>query len=191
VRNSGSSIDPGAMNSRPIGSPHVLGDLRDESGVGLGRQGDVMVGSADTPGVGVDDDQAVHTVGVGRREQDRQGSTVGCGDHRRPFDPCSIHHGLEVVFALLDPRKVGGGDAIRQAHSALVEHREPAERCEPLVEVCELGVLPSVLEVGSESGDHHEVDRAVAHHLICDADASTVGVARFRDRGMGMDVVIG
>src|SRR5439155_4405726 len=66
--------------------------------------------------------------------------------------------------------QVCGGHAIGEAGSSLVELNEPGERGQPVEGSGLVRLLPPRFEVRYPTGNDHNVARALAHHLVGDAD---------------------
>jgi hypothetical protein len=68
------------------------------------------------------------------------------------------------------------GDAVRQSGAAVVEANEPGERRGTTEHVGVVRLFPLTLDVGDEAWDDDEVERAVAHNLICNVNVTALGV---------------
>ncbi len=150
---------------------HELGKVVEH----LDRNPDVVARGLREPGVGAVRGEGGHPLGVGGGEELAHRAALGDAEQCRSLAPRGVHHGTQVVHALLE-----GGRAARavgEALAALVVAHEPGERLHPLGEVCGARVLPHHLLVGDESGHEHEVERTVARDLVGQAHVAVAGVA--------------
>ena len=74
----------------------------------------------------------------------------------------------------------GLGDRVGHARAALVEHDQPRERRQPAQEMGQPRLLPGHLHMRDEARHQDQVDRAVADHLVGDADRTALRVLRLR-----------
>jgi hypothetical protein len=81
-----------------------------------------------------------------------------------------------------------GVDAIAQSGPTLVEQNEPRERRQPMEKMTVAGILPMNLEIGDEAWHEHEVEWAMAHDLLCDADLAARGVSRLGRFQLGYQI---
>jgi hypothetical protein len=135
--------------------------------------------------VAADHDQRVGALGVRRREQRAERTTLGNADQGRAFRPGRLHHGAHVVQPLLECRQLGHRHGIRQSRAALVEQDEAPERGQPRQEPRERRLVPEVLEVGDPAHHEDQIDRARSDHLVGDVDAAALRVLDARRRGAG------
>lgn len=71
-------------------------------------------------------------------------------------------------------------DAVGRAGAALVEADQPCERPDALEEGCAPGNRRLDLEMGDESGHEHDVEWAIAAHLVRDVHIAAFRVTRVR-----------
>jgi hypothetical protein len=65
----------------------------------------------------------------------------------------SVHYGEDILGPLLDRRQIGGRNGIGEAHTALVEDKEPAERRQAPEEVGDQRFLPLRFHMGVPTRD--------------------------------------
>ena len=115
---------------------------------------------------------------VARREEHAERAAFRVAEERRRLASGRVHDGAHVVHARLE---VGEADApVGEPRPPLVEADQPGERPEALEEVSVRRALPVDLEVGEEALHEHEVERAVARHLVGDVDVPAARVPDLR-----------
>ena len=119
-----------------------------------------------------------HAIRVCGREAHAHRAALGDTEEVRPLDAARIHHGPDVVHPLGE-RDIAC-DRIGQAGAALVEHREPRERGEPMQVSREIGPLPGGFDVRDEAGNRHEIRRPLTDHLEGDVESGALRVPRLR-----------
>ena len=95
-------------------------------------------------------------------------------EHRRLFGPGGIENRDDVVHLLLERRRARHG--VRQPRPPAVEHDQSRERREPLEVPRDPRLLPVHLDLRHPARDVHEVDRAVADHLVGDVEVAAASV---------------
>jgi hypothetical protein len=115
-----------------------------------------------------------HPLWIRGREEGGQRRPLRTAEDGRPFDALRIHHCAGVVDPLFDRRRLG--DGVGEAGAALVEDQHPSESREPAHELAVSRVLPCDIEVGEDARDVDQVDRAVADHLVGDAELPALRV---------------
>src|SRR5262249_36667383 len=117
------------------------------------------------------EDERAGALGMGRREQDREGSPLGLAHDRRALAPDRVQDSADVVHALLEGGRAGY--PVGHPHPALVEEHEAGELTETLAVLPELRKLGMDLEVRVGALHVSEVDRPVAHDAVGDIDVAT------------------
>jgi len=91
-----------------------------------------------------------------------------------------IHHGNEVVHLDLERRDVTGGEPVGASPPPAVGVDHAREFPESAQESREVRTLPVHVDVGGVPLAVHEIDRAVAEHLISERDVAVPGVLGLR-----------
>ncbi len=165
--NSGLPTWLGANTDTSVPSPQLLSIASSISS--RARPTSVCAPSAATPR----EHQRGHLVGIGGGEQRRQ-PQVRAADHRHPLGADRLQHGPQIVDLLLERRRLGHG--VRQAGAAPVEHDQPGELRHRAEGARRPRLLPHQLQVRGGAGDHDQVARAVAQHLVGDAGIAAARV---------------
>ena len=126
-------------------------------GVVLGApQGDLAV-----------DEQRRRALGVGRREDDRQGrATISPAVEGCPLHPGGVHDRADVVHAHADVERPT--DPVREARATLVEVDDAQVARQAMHETGEAGLLPVDLHVRDPGVDDDEGERPRAEVLVGD-----------------------
>jgi hypothetical protein len=104
------------------------------------------------------DDQRLDQFRVGGREERGQRPSFRRPQQRRPAGSNRLHHGADVVHALLGRRRTP--DAIRKPGATLVEHHHPGERRQALERAGEGRQLPVMLDLVPEGAQQHQIEAA-------------------------------
>ena len=145
-----------------------------------GRCPGIVVVRVDPLGVRPVEDEGGGPVRVRGGEQDRHGTALRIAEEGGSLAAGGVHDGADVVHAGLEVGQPAR--SVREPGAPLVEPDQAGERAEPVEEVGRPRFLPIDLQVGDESGNQYQVDRAAAGHLVCDVDPGAPGVA---DLGVG------
>ena len=126
------------------------------------------------------EDERARPLGVRGGEEDAHRPALREAEQRRPLAAGGVHHRPNVVHARLEvgqsARPVGQpvprlSKRIRRENDASRSRKCAMRR-----------VLPVELEVGDEPGHEHEVERALADHLVGDVDVAALRVASSQAR---------
>jgi hypothetical protein len=133
----------------------------------LGAQPDrIVVLVAQLSGERPVQDQRPGALRIGRRELDRDETPGGHSEDRRLLGSDRVEHDPRVFHPLFD---VDVNGPVREAHPALVEEDQAAERGQPAHQASR-PCRPPRVEVGDVPGHDDEVERPVAHHLVGEVD---------------------
>jgi hypothetical protein len=119
------------------------------------------------------------SIRMARGEEDVHRAAFRQAEQRRALAADGVHHGPDVVHALLERRRSIVRQRIGQAGPAFVDEDEPREAREPPKKARERRHFPRRLDVAHPTGDEHEIG-PVADHLICDVVRAVPGIARLR-----------
>jgi len=131
------------------------------------------VGRPHRPDVGRVQDEGTGALGCRGREQQGRRSTACASEHGRGLGAGGVHDRPDVVHLELDHGRFG--TPVRQPDAPHVEQDQAGERGQAAEVARPPGFLPHHVEVRPDARGVHEVDRAVAHHLVGDVH---VAVAR-------------
>ena len=118
---------------------------------------------------------------IGGGEQDAHRPALREPEQRGALGAGGVHHGADVVHALLERRR--SGDRVGEPGAALVEQDQPRERGELVEEPGDARVGPLQVQVRDEARHEHEVERPVADDLISDVDVAALRVVGLRRHG--------
>jgi hypothetical protein len=124
-----------------------------------------------------DEQQSLRAFGIRRREENRQWAPLGHADQSGALGADRVHDGTNVVHPLLER---ADRNVVGEAHSALVEHDQPRERGEAVVEAPDAGLFAKHLQVREGAVDEDDVERALANGVVGDVDVTASRVTDLR-----------
>jgi hypothetical protein len=101
---------------------------------------------------------------VGGGQQQGQPAAGVAAEERGPLGPGGVEDAADVVHLVVEG--VPGRPPVRQAVAETVEQDQPGERRQLAQEPGERRVLPQQPQVGRPAEQEHQVQVALAHHLV-------------------------
>ena len=137
-----------------------------------------MILARDPASLRTPNQKRIHAIWVSGSEETRHRAAFRNAEYIGAFNPDVIHHGANVVGALLE-----GGHryrAIGQTSAAFIKANEPAELAEALKEKRALRYFPIQIEMRHGAGRPDNIERSVTCNLIGDTNIAAARVLCFR-----------
>jgi hypothetical protein len=124
----------------------------------------------------IEQDEALDSLGRAGRDESHRTARAECSDESGPFHTDLVHDREDVIGLLLDRRRVG--DAVGQSDPSALHQDRPGETPQTLEVVVDVGICPAQVEVQCQLHEVHDVDRALAHHLVRQCSTIAIDVVR-------------